>query len=246
MPSALSRRRCSNTAAPIWPSSARIAISGSSAIRCACSIAKSTSKLAAAAPKSLDYLCDNCRAHFATVRELLTDAGVPYVVNPRLVRGLDYYTRTTFEVISNAVGAQSAVVGGRPLRRPGRGAGRRGGRRYRLRDRRRSHRAGAGRRPVRSRGDAGRGRDRDGRTRSRAVVMVREMRAAGLRVELALARTRAQGAAAPRRENRCALRGDHRRQRTRARRRPATRSENQHAKRSRAADLARAIAGAKR
>jgi histidyl-tRNA synthetase len=69
-------------------------------------------KLAEAAPKSQDYLCDNCRAHFATVRELLTDAGVPHIVNPRLVRGLDYYSRTTFEVISTAVGAQSAVAAG--------------------------------------------------------------------------------------------------------------------------------------
>jgi histidyl-tRNA synthetase len=69
-------------------------------------------KLAEAAPKSQDYLCDNCRAHFATVRELLTDADVPHVVNPRLVRGLDYYTRTAFEVISTAVGAQSAVAAG--------------------------------------------------------------------------------------------------------------------------------------
>jgi histidyl-tRNA synthetase len=69
-------------------------------------------KLAEAAPKSQDYLCDNCRAHFATVRELLTDAGVQHVVNARLVRGLDYYTRTTFEVISTAVGAQSAVAAG--------------------------------------------------------------------------------------------------------------------------------------
>ncbi|HEV7987186.1 MAG TPA: histidine--tRNA ligase [Candidatus Binataceae bacterium] len=69
-------------------------------------------KLAEAAPKSEDFLCDNCRAHFATVRELLTDAGVPHAVNPRLVRGLDYYTRTTFEVVSTAVGAQSAVAAG--------------------------------------------------------------------------------------------------------------------------------------
>ncbi len=69
-------------------------------------------KLAEAAPKSQDYLCDNCRAHFATVRELLADAGVPHVVNPRLVRGLDYYSRTTFEAISTAVGAQSAVAAG--------------------------------------------------------------------------------------------------------------------------------------
>jgi histidyl-tRNA synthetase len=69
-------------------------------------------KLAEAAPRSQDYLCENCRAHFATVRELLTDAGVPHAVNPRLVRGLDYYTRTTFEVVSAAVGAQSAVAAG--------------------------------------------------------------------------------------------------------------------------------------
>jgi histidyl-tRNA synthetase len=69
-------------------------------------------KLAEAAPKSEDFLCDNCRAHFAAVRELLTDAGVPHAVNPRLVRGLDYYTRTTFEVVSTAVGAQSAVAAG--------------------------------------------------------------------------------------------------------------------------------------
>ena len=68
--------------------------------------------LAEAAPRSQDYLCDKCRAHFATVRDLLTDAGVPHVVNPRLVRGLDYYSRTTFEAISTAVGAQSAVAAG--------------------------------------------------------------------------------------------------------------------------------------
>lgn len=69
-------------------------------------------KLAENAPKSLDYLCEPCQAHFASVRELLTDAGVRHTVNPRLVRGLDYYTRTTFEVISSAVGAQSAVAAG--------------------------------------------------------------------------------------------------------------------------------------
>jgi len=69
-------------------------------------------KLAATAPSSADYLCDPCRKHFGTVEELLSRANVPYVVNPRLVRGLDYYTRTTFEAISNAIGAQSAVVAG--------------------------------------------------------------------------------------------------------------------------------------
>ncbi|HXW83264.1 MAG TPA: histidine--tRNA ligase [Candidatus Binataceae bacterium] len=69
-------------------------------------------KLAASAPKSIDYLCEPCRKHFATVRELLTAAGVEHRVNPQIVRGLDYYTRTTFEVISDALGAQSTVVGG--------------------------------------------------------------------------------------------------------------------------------------
>jgi histidyl-tRNA synthetase len=73
---------------------------------------KTDVKLAATAPSSADYLCDPCRKHFGTVEELLSRAKVPYVVNPRLVRGLDYYTRTTFEAISSAVGAQSAVVAG--------------------------------------------------------------------------------------------------------------------------------------
>ena len=112
MPPALFARRCWNTAGRISPSCARIAVIASSAIRLRLLDCKIDVKLAEAAPKSQDYLCDNCRAHFAIVRELLTDAGVPHVVNPRLVRGLDYYTRTTFEVISTAVGAQSAVAAG--------------------------------------------------------------------------------------------------------------------------------------
>ncbi len=69
-------------------------------------------KLAEGAPKSLDYLCEPCRVHFATVERLLSGAEVRYVVNPRLVRGLDYYMRTAFEVVSSAVGSQSAVVAG--------------------------------------------------------------------------------------------------------------------------------------
>jgi histidyl-tRNA synthetase len=64
------------------------------------------------APHSLDYLCEPCRKHFATVELLLKQAGIRYVVNPRLVRGLDYYTRTAFEVVSTAVGSQSAVIAG--------------------------------------------------------------------------------------------------------------------------------------
>jgi histidyl-tRNA synthetase len=73
---------------------------------------KTDVNLTQTAPTSSDYLCEPCRKHFGTVEELLTRARVPYVVNPRLVRGLDYYTRTTFEAVSKAVGAQSAVVAG--------------------------------------------------------------------------------------------------------------------------------------
>jgi histidyl-tRNA synthetase len=64
------------------------------------------------APTFLDVLCDECRAHFATLRHELELLGIPYVVNPRLVRGLDYYTRTVFEFISGSLGAQSTVCGG--------------------------------------------------------------------------------------------------------------------------------------
>lgn len=64
------------------------------------------------APRSTDYLCDACRTHFDTLRTYLDDQGVSYVINPRLVRGLDYYTRTTFEVHSSQLGAQTALAGG--------------------------------------------------------------------------------------------------------------------------------------
>jgi histidyl-tRNA synthetase len=69
-------------------------------------------KIVESAPRSTDYLCEDCRRHFGSVQDLLSEAGVAYLVNPRLVRGLDYYNRTTFEAISGAVGAQSAVVAG--------------------------------------------------------------------------------------------------------------------------------------
>jgi histidyl-tRNA synthetase len=64
------------------------------------------------APKTLDYLCEACRAHFGLVQKLITAASVQFSINPRLVRGLDYYTRTAFEVLSGDVGSQSAVVAG--------------------------------------------------------------------------------------------------------------------------------------
>ncbi len=66
------------------------------------------------APVISDHLCDQCRDHFADMEDGLKLLDIPYSVNPFMVRGLDYYTRTTFEFVSNALGAQSAVgAGGR-------------------------------------------------------------------------------------------------------------------------------------
>ena len=64
------------------------------------------------APAITDYLCDDCRTHFEEVQKLLTLSGVEYTVNPSIVRGLDYYSRTVFEFISSAAGAQGTVCGG--------------------------------------------------------------------------------------------------------------------------------------
>ncbi|HKE31827.1 MAG TPA: histidine--tRNA ligase [Candidatus Angelobacter sp.] len=63
-------------------------------------------------PKMTDYLDDKCKAHFAEVRKLLTAMEVHFVLNDRLVRGLDYYTRTAFEFTHGALGAQNAILGG--------------------------------------------------------------------------------------------------------------------------------------
>lgn len=69
--------------------------------------------LASGAPKSIDYLCDDCRAHFDAVRSLLDRLDVPYLIDHRLVRGLDYYTRTTFEFyVQGREGQQQALGGG--------------------------------------------------------------------------------------------------------------------------------------
>ena len=62
--------------------------------------------------RSQDSLCDDCRADFDTVMNALGKLNVPYVVDKRLVRGLDYYTRTAFEIQATSLGAQSAVAGG--------------------------------------------------------------------------------------------------------------------------------------
>ena len=64
------------------------------------------------APVMLDYLCDECRDHFERVKQHLSAARLNYKVNPKIVRGLDYYTKTVFELISGDIGAQSTVCGG--------------------------------------------------------------------------------------------------------------------------------------
>ncbi|HET6381071.1 MAG TPA: histidine--tRNA ligase [candidate division Zixibacteria bacterium] len=70
-------------------------------------------ELAAGAPRTADHLCEPCAEHFAAVRELLDGLGVRYVLDPRLVRGLDYYTRTTFEFfVAGREGQQQAIGGG--------------------------------------------------------------------------------------------------------------------------------------
>ena len=76
-------------------------------------------ELIEAAPRMLDYLDDASQAHFSQLLGLLDAAGVEYRVNPRLVRGLDYYNRTVFEWVTDALGAQGAVCAGRAIRRSG-------------------------------------------------------------------------------------------------------------------------------
>ncbi len=69
-------------------------------------------KINAGAPDPVDYLCDECREHFEKLKEILDACGVPYKVNPRLVRGLDYYSKTVFEFISTNIGSQGTVLAG--------------------------------------------------------------------------------------------------------------------------------------
>lgn len=64
------------------------------------------------APAILDYICDDCSAHFESVKKYLDKMNIEYVINPRIVRGLDYYTRTVFEFVSTEIGAQGTVCGG--------------------------------------------------------------------------------------------------------------------------------------
>jgi histidyl-tRNA synthetase len=70
-------------------------------------------ELMAAAPRITDMLCEDCASHYAAVKALLCDAGIVYTEDPRLVRGLDYYTRTVFEVqVDAGLGSQNAIGGG--------------------------------------------------------------------------------------------------------------------------------------
>lgn len=64
------------------------------------------------APQILDYLCPECDGHFSSVKSFLNDLHLPFSVNPKMVRGLDYYTKTAFEVKSGALGAQNSLAGG--------------------------------------------------------------------------------------------------------------------------------------
>ncbi|NEO97728.1 MAG: histidine--tRNA ligase [Symploca sp. SIO2E9] len=73
---------------------------------------KRTIEIAQNAPSILDYLGENSQRHFQQVQQLLSDLGISYQLNPRLVRGLDYYTHTAFEIISDDLGAQATVCGG--------------------------------------------------------------------------------------------------------------------------------------
>lgn len=70
------------------------------------------SEIAKDAPVVLDYLCDECREHFQKVKSYLDAANIEYIVNPQIVRGLDYYTKTVFEFVSDAIGSQGTVCGG--------------------------------------------------------------------------------------------------------------------------------------
>ena len=69
-------------------------------------------EIAKGAPVVIDYLCDECREHFEMVQKYLKAQNIEYTINPQIVRGLDYYTKTVFEFVSNSIGAQDTVCGG--------------------------------------------------------------------------------------------------------------------------------------
>ncbi len=69
-------------------------------------------KIAEGAPVMLDYLCDDCRKSFEELQTNLNALGIDYTIDPKIVRGLDYYTKTAFEIVTNTIGAQGTVCGG--------------------------------------------------------------------------------------------------------------------------------------
>ena len=69
-------------------------------------------EIAQGAPVVIDYLCDECKEHFEKVQKYLNAQNIEYKINPQIVRGLDYYTKTVFEFVSNSIGAQGTVCGG--------------------------------------------------------------------------------------------------------------------------------------
>ena len=69
-------------------------------------------ELVQGAPMMIDFLCDDCKEAFEDLQKNLEAIGIPYVVNPKIVRGLDYYTKTAFEFVTNSLGAQGTVCGG--------------------------------------------------------------------------------------------------------------------------------------
>ncbi|MCI6353805.1 histidine--tRNA ligase [Eubacterium coprostanoligenes] len=70
------------------------------------------SEIAKDAPVVLDYLCDECKEHFEKTKSYLDAMNIEYIVNPQIVRGLDYYTKTVFEFVADSIGAQGTVCGG--------------------------------------------------------------------------------------------------------------------------------------
>lgn len=73
---------------------------------------KKCREIAADAPSMLDNLCSECENHFNSVKDNLTNVGIPFKINPKIVRGLDYYTRTVFEITTDKLGSQNAVAAG--------------------------------------------------------------------------------------------------------------------------------------
>lgn len=73
---------------------------------------KECQSLTSGVPTTLDTLCPDCREHFEKVQQYLQAGGIEYIINPKMVRGLDYYQKTAFEILAEGIGAQSAICGG--------------------------------------------------------------------------------------------------------------------------------------